>query len=73
MADAVDTATDYEEARVSDRIAAIQNSVAVQNDDIYCEECGDEIEEARREAMPSATRCVHCQDILERPGRVRRF
>ncbi|MTH95986.1 TraR/DksA C4-type zinc finger protein [Roseibium sp. RKSG952] len=73
MADAIDTATDYEQARVTDRISAIQNSVAAQNDDIYCEECGDEIEEARREAMPSATRCVLCQDIFERPGRVRRF
>jgi phage/conjugal plasmid C-4 type zinc finger TraR family protein len=26
-----------------------------------CIECGDEIPEARRRAMPGATTCVHCQ------------
>lgn len=33
-----------------------------------CVECGDEIPEARRRAMPGATTCVHCQS--GRDGRI---
>lgn len=33
-----------------------------------CAECGDEIPEARRKAMPGATTCVHCQS--GRDGRI---
>ncbi len=36
---------------------------------IECEECGKPIGEARRRAMPSATRCVVCQTIHEREER----
>lgn len=31
-----------------------------------CEDCGELIEPARRKAMPSATRCVDCQEDFER-------
>jgi len=31
-----------------------------------CEECGDEIPEARQKAMPGVQLCVHCQDYQER-------
>lgn len=31
-----------------------------------CQDCEDEIEPARREAMPSATRCIACQLRHER-------
>ncbi len=31
-----------------------------------CISCGDKIEERRREAMPSATRCADCQMHFER-------
>ncbi|WP_085025578.1 TraR/DksA C4-type zinc finger protein [Ensifer aridi] len=34
-----------------------------------CEDCGKPIGEARRRAMPSATRCVICQTIHEREQR----
>ncbi|WP_426023365.1 DksA/TraR family C4-type zinc finger protein [Brevundimonas sp. PWP3-1b1] len=34
----------------------------------YCVECGEEIPEARRKAMPGATTCVHCQS--GRDGRI---
>lgn len=34
-----------------------------------CRDCGDEIEDARRKAMPSATRCVGCQAKFERRGK----
>jgi len=28
---------------------------------VECVECGEDIPEARRRAMPGATTCVHCQ------------
>lgn len=31
-----------------------------------CDDCGDAIEAARREALPGAKRCVHCQEAAER-------
>jgi phage/conjugal plasmid C-4 type zinc finger TraR family protein len=31
-----------------------------------CDECGDEIPEARRRAIPGVQRCVHCQEVWER-------
>lgn len=36
---------------------------------VECEECGKPIGEARRRAMPSATRCILCQDVHEREQR----
>ena len=33
---------------------------------IDCEDCGDEIPEARRRAMPSTKRCITCQTRAER-------
>lgn len=29
--------------------------------EMHCQECGEEIPEARRRAMPGARLCVHCQ------------
>ncbi|WP_034157911.1 TraR/DksA C4-type zinc finger protein [Sphingomonas sp. ERG5] len=34
-----------------------------------CLSCGEEIEAARRAALPSAVRCVRCQDLFERRGK----
>lgn len=31
----------------------------------FCEECGRPIGAARRQAIPSATRCISCQEIAE--------
>jgi phage/conjugal plasmid C-4 type zinc finger TraR family protein len=31
----------------------------------YCDDCGEQIEAARRLAIPSAMRCVHCQSAHE--------
>lgn len=32
----------------------------------FCEECGDEIPEARRKAIPGVTLCVYCKERAER-------
>jgi len=35
-----------------------------------CADCGEPIPAERREALPSAVRCVDCQEYNERTGRV---
>jgi len=35
----------------------------------HCADCGDEIPEARRLAVPGTTRCVVCQHLSERRER----
>jgi len=35
----------------------------------HCAECGDEIPEARRVAVPGCSRCTDCQDLRERMRR----
>ncbi len=43
--------------------------------EIYCVECGEEIPEARRNALPGVTTCVACQEALDRrpvPGGINR-
>jgi len=39
--------------------------------DSECRDCGDPIDVARRMALPSAKRCVDCQQAWERKNRVR--
>ena len=34
-----------------------------------CDDCGEEIPQARRHAAPWATTCTECQSIRERKGR----
>ena len=31
-----------------------------------CEDCGDEIPEARRQAVPGCTRCIECQAFYDK-------
>lgn len=39
---------------------------------IECEDCGGEIAETRRRALPSARRCIHCQERFEKSSKERR-
>lgn len=34
-----------------------------------CEDCGEDIPDERRKAVPSATRCIGCQQRFERSTR----
>lgn len=34
-----------------------------------CEDCGNDIAPERRIALPSATRCIHCQTLFEKGRR----
>ena len=46
-------------------IAAASAALMCSGSDV-CVRCGEEIEPERLEAMPSARRCVDCQNIIER-------
>lgn len=47
------------------RVAQVQGAVMGQGSD-ECQDCGEAIEPARREAAPFAVRCVYCQAAAER-------
>jgi DnaK suppressor protein len=56
--------------RVADRINRLTAALERINEGTYgtCERCGREIERARLEALPDATRCLECQERAEREG-----
>lgn len=35
----------------------------------YCEECGDKIPDARREALPGVRLCIECQEDMDKLSR----
>lgn len=37
---------------------------------LFCDDCGDPIPAARRQACPGCTRCVACQAAFEKKGAV---
>ncbi len=50
-------------------IGKVQDALAKQREQPSleeCEDCGDEIPEQRRIAIRGVTRCVHCQELVER-------
>jgi len=62
MSDIVDRADieiEREKQRELNRIAQSLEESGI----IDCIDCGDEIPEDRREAMPSAKRCMDCEDL----------
>lgn len=70
MADNADIATELMEQRLEGALANRprwpEGELATHPD---CEECGDEIPAARRQAAPWATTCVACQSLRERRGK----
>jgi len=69
MADEVDISTDRILLAAEERTAAIRASLQGDGQD-ECEDCGNEIPGARREAVPNAIRCAPCQEVFEAKGRV---
>lgn len=49
-------------------VAAVRQKLAAAGADDCCD-CGDPIEAARRAALPSAQRCLTCQQAHERRAR----
>ncbi len=51
---------------VNDEIARARRNVAKGESLRYCEECGEEIPEARRQAVPGVRLCIRCQEEADK-------
>ena len=47
-------------------IAAVQARMPTGPSLDECEDCGEEIPENRKIAVPGCSRCIHCQSVFER-------
>lgn len=72
MADEVDRANDLYEDRRNVEVTAISRILARKNLTGECEDCGEDIEALRLAALPSARRCIKCQEEYERFTRTHR-
>lgn len=68
MADAADLASEIMERRLENALATRHRPLPVATDP-DCEDCGNEIPQARRQAVPWATTCIGCQNLRERRGK----
>ena len=50
---------------VSDAVSAARARMPSGESERWCVECGEEIPERRREALPGVKRCVACQSSLD--------
>jgi phage/conjugal plasmid C-4 type zinc finger TraR family protein len=50
---------------VTDAVLAARARLAGAEGETHCVECGEEIPEARRRALPSAHTCVACQSVRD--------
>lgn len=64
MADEIDRAQAYDQFYRDLALASHRYEPASAGVDT-CEDCGEEIPEARRRAMPGCRRCIDCQTTLE--------
>lgn len=64
MADDVDRANEVAEVAREAEIQSMRNQrrVSLVED---CEDCGEPIPKARKQAYPAATRCIFCQELVE--------
>jgi len=54
---------------ISDAVKAARSRMPVGASERYCIECGEEIPERRRDALPGVKRCVACQSGLDSSAR----
>ena len=64
----IEAAAEMVEKERDDEVARIQAALAEEGED-FCIECDDPISAARKAALPSAERCIHCQEQFERNAR----
>jgi phage/conjugal plasmid C-4 type zinc finger TraR family protein len=57
---------------VSTAVQSVRNALSRPGSE-KCEDCDSTIPKERRAAMPSATRCVHCQSVKDRESALYRF
>lgn len=61
----IERAEEFERRQREAAIQRIRNNLIGVGEE-FCIGCGERIEEARRIALPSATRCIDCQTKAER-------
>ena len=57
---------EIEQKAIEARLKAAREAAVSRDAATECEDCGEEIPQARREAMPGCTRCAECQQMHER-------
>lgn len=65
MGDIVDRAQAREAEILADSLARMARELPRGESLASCEDCGDDIPQDRREAIPGCRRCVFCQDARE--------
>jgi phage/conjugal plasmid C-4 type zinc finger TraR family protein len=69
--DAADAAQEQEAVYLGNQLARQQRRAALDMPgNALCADCAEPIPEARRRAMPSATRCISCQAWAEQVARI---
>ncbi len=53
------------DASVKDAIKKARSRIGQGESLLDCEECGESIPEARRQALPGVRRCIACQEALD--------
>jgi len=73
VSDVVDRAQIVEEDQLAELVERQRRAAALDKPGSReCIDCGDQIPRERRRALPSATRCIGCQDEAERVAHIRR-
>ena len=57
------------DASVEDAVKRAREALNAGTGSTDCEDCGEQIPAARRKALPTATRCVGCQEISDRENK----
>ncbi len=52
---------DQIDAMVDDAVARIKSQIRQGESALECQECGKKIPQARRDAVPGVSLCIHCQ------------
>ena len=68
MADEAENSSEAEAKYRNGAIMEVLNRIQPCLSRFFCDECGDEIPEARRVAMPGCTLCIDCQKDFEKKG-----
>ncbi|KRE11293.1 hypothetical protein ASE63_20260 [Bosea sp. Root381] len=59
---------DQIDVSVADAVQLARSRLPTGPGEIHCQECGEEIAEGRRKAMPGARLCITCQSGHDRPA-----
>lgn len=57
------------EDSVNDEVARARKNVPCGESLLYCEDCGIEIPQARREAVPGVRLCIFCQEEADKQNK----